>query len=59
MDVHDSDIEKAAHPVRVSWRLQYYGGLVVSQASAGTDDDESYRRISANSHLQWLGQIFS
>src|ERR1700733_6365225 len=39
VDVFDPDIEEAADPVRVAWRLQGDRRLVVGGASAGVDDD--------------------
>ena len=40
-DVCDPDIEEAADPVGVGWRLKGDRGLVVGGASAGIDDDEA------------------
>ena len=37
--VLDPDIEKAADPVGIAWRLEGDRGLVVGRASAGIDDD--------------------
>src|ERR1700733_12145559 len=39
LDVLDPDIEEAADPVEVAWRLQSDRGLVVRRASALIDDD--------------------
>jgi hypothetical protein len=39
LDVFDPDIEEAADPVRIAWRLQGDRGLVVGRAAAGIDDD--------------------
>jgi hypothetical protein len=39
LDVFDPDIEEAADPVRIAWRLQDDRRLVVGRASAGIDDD--------------------
>src|SRR5271156_6292446 len=39
LDVFDPDIEEAADPVEVAWRLQRDCGLVVGRASAPIDDD--------------------
>src|SRR5271156_4190688 len=40
VDVGDPDIEEAADPVGVAWRLKGDRGLVVGGASAAVDDDE-------------------
>src|SRR5271169_7064603 len=39
LDVFDPDIEEAADPVGIAWRLQRDRGLVVGGASAYIDDD--------------------
>src|SRR6202050_4502200 len=39
LDVFDPDIEEAADPVEVAWRLQGDRGLVVGRAPAPIDDD--------------------
>ena len=39
LDVLDPDVEEAADPVGVAWRLQGDRGLVVGRASAPVDDD--------------------
>ena len=39
LDVFDPDIEEAADPVGIAWRLQDDRRLVVGRASAGIDDD--------------------
>src|ERR1700679_2641750 len=39
LDVLDPDVEEAADPVWVRWRLQNDRGLVVGRASAPVDDD--------------------
>jgi len=41
VDVRDPDIEEAADPVGVAWRLKGDRGLVVGGASAAVDDDEA------------------
>jgi hypothetical protein len=39
VDVFDPDVEEAADPVGIAWRLQDDRGLVVGRAPAGIDDD--------------------
>src|SRR5579871_6273360 len=41
VDVDDPDIEEAADPVGVPWRLESDCGLVVGGTSADVDDDEA------------------
>jgi hypothetical protein len=41
VDLCDPDIEEAADPVGVAWRLKGDRGLVVRGASADIDDDEA------------------
>src|ERR1700677_3292678 len=55
VDVFDPDIEEAADPVGIAWRLQDDRGLVVGRSSAAVDDDPAVGecdidRISGEGH---------
>ena len=45
-DVCDPDVEEAADPIGVAWRLQGDRGLVVGRASADVDDDPAVGRAT-------------
>jgi hypothetical protein len=62
VDVGDPDIEEAADPVGIAWRLENHRGLVIGGASAGVDDDEvvgecDIGRLRAEDHraAEYLG----
>src|SRR5580700_866212 len=50
VDVCDTDIEEAADPVGVPWRLKGDGGLVVGGPSATVDDDEAVGESDIGRH---------
>jgi hypothetical protein len=39
LDVFDADVEEAADPVGIAWRLQRHRRLVVGRSTAAVDDD--------------------